>query len=146
MIFTGCMTHHVKRPESGCSTCAFIAELERERDEARQWVARLTRSNVLTCVYCGEAYPPGAPTHGAEVLTEHIKVCRKHPMRAASMAVAAAAKVRDLVDVDTSRRLRAGERLKSDEPDVNAAWKALRAALVEAGYPEPPYVVKRDRE
>jgi hypothetical protein len=26
-------------------------------------------------------YPPNTPTHGSEVLTEHIKVCEKHPMR-----------------------------------------------------------------
>jgi hypothetical protein len=58
-------------------------QLERERDEAREWVRRLTaESRVLTCVYCGHAYPPGSPEHGAEVLTEHIKVCEKHPMRA----------------------------------------------------------------
>lgn len=56
---------------------------ESERDEAREWVRRLTaESRTLTCVYCGHAYPPGSPEHGAEVLTEHIKVCEKHPMRA----------------------------------------------------------------
>jgi len=36
---------------------------------------------ILTCVYCGMAYPVGTPTHGAQVLTDHIKVCEKHPMR-----------------------------------------------------------------
>ena len=62
---------------------------EKERDEARDWVRRLTREQrVLTCVYCGQAYPPGSPTHGAEVLTEHIKVCAKHPLRAAEARVA----------------------------------------------------------
>ncbi len=55
---------------------------ESERDEAREWVSRLTaEERVLTCVYCGHAYPPGSPEHGAEVLTEHIKVCEKHPIR-----------------------------------------------------------------
>lgn len=41
-----------------------------------------TTEHTLTCVYCGQAYPEGAPTHGADVavLTEHIKVCTKHPM------------------------------------------------------------------
>ena len=38
-------------------------------------------SNILTCVYCGMAYPEGTPPHGAKVLTDHIKVCEKHPMR-----------------------------------------------------------------
>ncbi len=37
--------------------------------------------NTLTCVYCGHAYPEGTPPHGAQVLTDHIKVCEKHPMR-----------------------------------------------------------------
>ena len=60
-----------------------IEQLTKERDEAREWVARLQKtSQTLTCVYCGQEYPPGSPTHGAAVLTEHIRVCVKHPMRA----------------------------------------------------------------
>ncbi len=39
-------------------------------------------SEILTCVYCGQEYPPGTPPHGAQILTDHIKVCIKHPMRA----------------------------------------------------------------
>lgn len=38
--------------------------------------------NRLTCVYCGMEYPEGTPPHGAQILTDHIKVCEKHPMRA----------------------------------------------------------------
>ena len=38
-------------------------------------------SNTLTCVYCGTAYPEGTPPHGSKVLTDHIKVCEKHPLR-----------------------------------------------------------------
>jgi hypothetical protein len=40
---------------------------------------------AVTCVYCGHAYPAGTPASGSEVstLTEHIKVCVKHPLRAA---------------------------------------------------------------
>jgi hypothetical protein len=38
-------------------------------------------SNTLTCVYCGHAYPEGTPPHGSQILTDHIKVCEKHPMR-----------------------------------------------------------------
>lgn len=39
--------------------------------------------NVITCVYCGHAYPAGTPASGADVavLTNHIKICPKHPMR-----------------------------------------------------------------
>src|SRR5258708_7412781 len=58
-----------------------------ERDEARAWVRRLTAERVLTCVYCGEAYPPGTPNHGADVLTAHVRTCAKHPMRAAEAEV-----------------------------------------------------------
>lgn len=37
--------------------------------------------DILTCVYCGAAYPEGTPPHGSKVLTDHIRVCEKHPMR-----------------------------------------------------------------
>ena len=40
-------------------------------------------TNVLTCVYCGTAYPEGTPPSGAQVLTDHIKICEKHPLREA---------------------------------------------------------------
>lgn len=42
------------------------------------------KDRILTCVYCGHAYPPGSPAHGAKVLTEHIKVCPKHPLTKAN--------------------------------------------------------------
>lgn len=40
-------------------------------------------NNILTCVYCGHEYPARTPASGSEVaqLTDHIKVCEKHPMR-----------------------------------------------------------------
>lgn len=40
-------------------------------------------NNILTCVYCGHAYPEGTPPHGSQVLTDHIRVCEKHPLRKA---------------------------------------------------------------
>jgi hypothetical protein len=36
---------------------------------------------VLTCVYCGQEYPQDTPAWGDKVLTDHIKVCEKYPMR-----------------------------------------------------------------
>lgn len=39
-------------------------------------------SRILTCVYCGHQYPQDTPAHGEKVLTDHIAVCEKHPMRA----------------------------------------------------------------
>ena len=42
------------------------------------------KSNVVvTCVYCGMIYPDGTPTHQHTLLTDHIKVCEKHPLREA---------------------------------------------------------------
>lgn len=38
---------------------------------------------ILTCVYCGHEYPQDTPAHGSQVLTEHIKICKSHPMRKA---------------------------------------------------------------
>jgi len=43
---------------------------------------------VLTCVYCGQEYPQETPAWGNEVLTEHIRVCPKHPMRKAEADIA----------------------------------------------------------
>ena len=40
-------------------------------------------NRILTCVYCGHQYLQDSPEWGAEVLTEHIKICEKHPMRKA---------------------------------------------------------------
>lgn len=45
---------------------------------------------VVTCVYCGHEYPDGTPTSQDEKLTEHIKVCDKHPMRELEQQLAAA--------------------------------------------------------
>ncbi|XXX79265.1 hypothetical protein WMF30_10870 [Sorangium sp. So ce134] len=70
------------RSEGAAPERARAEQLEAERDEARAWVRRLTAAErVLTCVYCGQAYPPGTPDHGAGVLTAHVRVCEKHPMR-----------------------------------------------------------------
>ncbi|KKN52405.1 hypothetical protein LCGC14_0612590 [marine sediment metagenome] len=44
-------------------------------------------SSTLTCAYCGMAYPEGTPPHGAKILTDHIKVCGKHPMRKAEATI-----------------------------------------------------------
>ena len=43
--------------------------------------ASAEREAVVTCVYCGHAYPTGSPTHGAQLLKDHIAICEKHPMR-----------------------------------------------------------------
>lgn len=45
-------------------------------------------SRVLTCVYCGHEYPQDTPAAGAQVLTDHIRVCAKHPLRKAESDIA----------------------------------------------------------
>ena len=47
----------------------------------------MSEMKILTCVYCGMAYPDGTPAHGSQVLTDHIKVCEKHPLRAAESTI-----------------------------------------------------------
>lgn len=63
-----------------------LLDAEKARDEAREYARQLHGSSkTVTCVYCGQAYPPGTPTSQHELLTEHIKVCERHPMRAMSV-------------------------------------------------------------
>ena len=65
-----------------------------------------TASVFIHCVYCGQAYPEGTPPHGAKILTDHIRVCEKHPMRQleAEKALLRAALVK-LVGVDGAKEL-----------------------------------------
>lgn len=61
---------------------------------------------VVTCVYCGHAYPNQTPTSGAAVLTDHIKVCPKHPMRKAEADIALLRKaLAGLIGVETKADL-----------------------------------------
>lgn len=47
----------------------------------------MSENNVVTCVYCGHQYPDGTPAAKHELLTEHIKICEKHPMREAEQKI-----------------------------------------------------------
>jgi hypothetical protein len=64
--------------------------------------------NTLTCVYCGQAYPAGTPASGSDIktLTDHIKICPKHPMREAEAKIK---RLRDtlmiLVDAESKEQL-----------------------------------------
>lgn len=42
---------------------------------------------VVTCVYCGHQYPEGTPQSQSSELTNHIKVCDRHPMREAEATI-----------------------------------------------------------
>ena len=45
------------------------------------------RGRILTCVYCGQQYPQDTPAWGDKILTDHIKVCEKHPLRKAEAKI-----------------------------------------------------------
>ena len=83
--------------------------------------------NILTCVYCGEAYPEGTPPHGAQILTEHIKVCEKHPMAKLRKALA------DLVGASTKEELEIMEVALRSAPGIEqdkiVAINAIHALL-----------------
>lgn len=63
-----------------------IDELRTEVEQSRAWaektVADVVNARVVTCVYCGLAFPSGTPTSQDERLTTHIRGCEKHPMYA----------------------------------------------------------------
>lgn len=61
-------------------------KLRRELYEARQYAERLyheCKGNArnVACAFCGHEYGEGTPKFQNDTLTEHIKVCPKHPMR-----------------------------------------------------------------
>lgn len=61
-----------------------VTTLQRERDEAREYAEHLYTEfgdRKVHCVYCGHAFEGGTPPSQDARLTEHIKVCLKHPMR-----------------------------------------------------------------
>jgi hypothetical protein len=82
---------------------------------------------ILTCVYCGMAYPEGTPPYGSKVLTDHIKVCEKHPMFKLRKALA------DLVGASTKEELEAMELALRSAPgpehDKIVALNAIHALL-----------------
>lgn len=73
--------------------------------------------NILTCVYCSQEYPEGTPASKAKILTDHIKVCEKHPMAKLRKALVG------LVGVDTLPELDGMEAVirRSQIPDEDKA-------------------------
>ena len=90
---------------------------------------------ILTCVYCGHEYPQDTPAAGSEVLTEHIKVCERHPLRKAEsdVAVLRAALV-GLIGADSEQELRQMEAtmrlLPAPDSDKAVSINAIHALLV----------------
>ena len=90
--------------------------------------------NTLTCVYCGMAYPEGTPPHGARILTEHIKVCEKHPMRQAEATISKLrSALEGLVGVSTKEELEKMELIlrsvPAPEADKVTSINAIHALL-----------------
>jgi hypothetical protein len=89
---------------------------------------------IITCVFCGQEYPIGTPSHGSEILTEHIKVCERHPMRKAEadIAILRAALV-GLIGSDSEQELRQMEAtmrvLPAPDADKAASINAIHALL-----------------
>lgn len=111
----------------------YLAAVMTERDEARDWVRKLTREErVLTCIYCGHAYPPGSPTHGAEVLTAHAMVCTRHPLATAVAALEAAEKAAKhahrLWDKDEESKASYANRLRDIWKPIETALASIRGA------------------
>ena len=47
----------------------------------------MSENNIVTCVYCGHQYPNGTPAAKHQLLTDHIKICEKHPLRDAEIKI-----------------------------------------------------------
>jgi hypothetical protein len=91
---------------------------------------------VVTCVYCGQQYPDGTPTSQPEILTAHIKVCEKHPMREAEARIERLRKALSaLIGVETKVDLEAMEVATRMMPGIEAdkidAINAIHVLLAE---------------
>lgn len=89
---------------------------------------------VITCVYCGHEYPQDTPAHGSEVLTEHIKVCERHPMRKAQAdIILLRSALAGLIGADTEAELRQMEvamrGLPAPDADKAVSINAIHALL-----------------
>jgi hypothetical protein len=93
------------------------------------------RSNrVLTCVYCGMEYPQDTPSWGDKILTEHIKVCTKHPMRKAENDIKILRKALiGLIGTETKKELTQMElalrQTIAPSADITASINAIHALL-----------------
>ena len=89
---------------------------------------------ILTCVYCGHEYPQDTPAAGSQVLTEHIKVCERHPMRKAEADIALLRSARaGLIGADAEDELRQMEvamrLLPAPDADKAVSINAIHALL-----------------
>lgn len=91
---------------------------------------------VVTCVYCGSEYPAGTPTAGSGILTEHIRVCVKHPLRKAEFEIAmlrsALVRIIGSDDADELRKMRSAIAEHPDHPETANLLPAIDALLYKA--------------
>lgn len=89
---------------------------------------------ILTCVYCGHEYPQDTPAHGSQILTDHIKLCEKHPMRKAESDITMLrSALVGLIGADGKEELQAMEAairlLPAPEADKAVSINAIHALL-----------------
>lgn len=87
---------------------------------------------IITCVYCGHEYPNGTPTTKHELLTKHISICDKHPMREAERKIKKLkSALMGLIGVESSEELDQMEiamrTIPAPESDKIAAINAIDA-------------------
>jgi hypothetical protein len=71
-----CETEH-----NGVCPWDVVKQLREEKTKYQEaWKGAQKKDQVIRCAFCGHAYPPGTPTHQADLLTEHIAVCEAHPV------------------------------------------------------------------
>ncbi len=72
-------------------------------------------------MYCGHEYPDGTPTAKHDLLTAHIKVCQKHPMREAESRIERLRKaLAGLIGAETKEELEAMEVVMRMMPGIEA--------------------------
>lgn len=59
-----------------------------------------TKQNVVTCVFCGHAYPTGTPRAQHDALYEHVGICEKHPASIYRKKLEAIREVCDFLDAE----------------------------------------------
>ena len=116
-------------------------------DPDRMVEASTPDQSVVTCVYCGMEYPRGTPTAKAKDLTDHIKVCTKHPMRQAENSVKEAneridrmrARIKDLEQaLKTALTLDTMSFSQKDAIDPNSMMQEFIKLLAPERIVEPP--------
>lgn len=89
--------NHEYTNQEGRSLEKQVDSLEKNLAAANSRMAELETSRIVTCVYCGHEYPNGTPSSQNLLLTEHIKVCEKHPMRLAEKQLELTRQQRDAI-------------------------------------------------